>query len=53
MALLAAFLPEIDGFLPLVFVVLIVGLSGIVGGFALFLAVQQFRNPGRRSNPRP
>ena len=47
MALLAAFLPEIDGFLPLVFVVLIVSLSGIVGAFALFLVVQQFRNPGR------
>jgi hypothetical protein len=47
MEVLAALLPEIDGFLPLVFVLLIVSLTGIVGLFALFLLVQQFRNPGR------
>jgi hypothetical protein len=45
---LAAFLPEIDGFLPLVFFVLIVSLTGLVGLFALFVIAQQFRNPGRR-----
>jgi hypothetical protein len=45
---LAALLPEIDGFLPLVFVVLLVSLTGIVGLFALYVIAQQFRNPGRR-----
>jgi hypothetical protein len=48
MDVIAAFLPEIDGFLPLVFFVLLVSLTGIVGAFALFVIVQQFRNPGRR-----
>jgi hypothetical protein len=48
MDVLAAFVPEIDGFLPLVFFILLVSLTGIVGLFALFVFVQQFRNPGRR-----
>ena len=48
MDVLAALLPEIDGFLPLVFVVLLVSLTGIVGLFALYVIAQQFRNPGRR-----
>jgi hypothetical protein len=48
MDVLAALLPEIDGFLPLVFFVLLVSLTGIVGLFALYVIAQQFRNPGRR-----
>lgn len=48
METIAAFVPEIDGFLPLVFFVLLTSLTGIVGLFALFVIVQQFRNPGRR-----
>ena len=48
MEVLAALLPEIDGFLPLVFFVLLVSLTGLVGLFALFVIAQQFRNPGRR-----
>jgi hypothetical protein len=48
MDVLAALLPEIDGFLPLVFFVLLVSLTGVVGLFALFVIAQQFRNPGRR-----
>jgi len=48
MELLAALLPEIDGFLPLVFFTLLVSLTGLVGAFALFVFAQQFRNPGRR-----
>jgi hypothetical protein len=45
----AALLPEIDGLLPAVFFVALVSLTGIVGVFAIFVIVQQFRNPGRRS----
>lgn len=52
MELLAAFLPEIDGVLPLVFFVLLTGLTGLVGAFALFVIAQQFRNPGRRDRRR-
>ncbi|HEX6130411.1 MAG TPA: hypothetical protein VF044_01705 [Actinomycetota bacterium] len=48
MAPVAAFLPEIDGVLPLVFFVLLTGLTGVVGLFALYVITQQFRNPGRR-----
>ena len=48
MDVLAALFPEIDGFLPLVFFVLLVSLTGIVGLFALYVITQQFRNPGRR-----
>lgn len=48
MDVVAALLPEIDGFLPLVFFVLLVSLTGIVGLFALYVIAQQFRNPGRR-----
>ena len=46
--MIAALLPEIDGLLPLVFIVLLLTLAGAVGAFALFVIVQQFRNPGRR-----
>jgi hypothetical protein len=45
---LAALLPEIDGLLPAIFLVLLVTLAGVVGVFALYVIVQQFRNPGRR-----
>ena len=48
MDVLAAFVPQIDGFLPLVFFILLVSLTGIVGLFALYVIAQQFRNPGRR-----
>jgi hypothetical protein len=37
-----------DGILPKVFVVALTLATGAVGVFALFLIVQQFRNPGRR-----
>jgi hypothetical protein len=46
--IVAALLPEIDGLLPAIFFVALVTLAGAVGLFALFLIVQQFRNPGRR-----
>jgi hypothetical protein len=44
---LAALLPEVDGVLPLIFLVALVTLAGAVGAFALYVVVQQFRNPGR------
>jgi hypothetical protein len=44
---LAALFPEVDGILPLIFVVALVSLAGAVGAFALYVIVQQFRNPGR------
>jgi len=47
-SLLAAFLPELDGILPAIFFVALTLATGAVGVFALFLIVQQFRNPGRR-----
>ena len=46
--MLAALLPEIDGLLPLAFVLCLLMLAGAVGAFAVFLVIQQFRNPGRR-----
>lgn len=46
--MIAALLPEIDGLLPLVFIVLLLTLAGAVGVFALYVIAQQFRNPGRR-----
>ena len=48
MALLAALLPELDGPLAWIFFVALTGATGLVGVFALFVIVQQFRNPGRR-----
>jgi len=48
MSVLAAFMPEIDGILPAIFLVGLLTLAGAVGVFALFVIVQQFRNPGRR-----
>lgn len=46
--MLAALLPQIDGLLPLIFLLCLAALAGLVGVFAVFLIVQQFRNPGRR-----
>jgi hypothetical protein len=37
------------GFLEIFFVSVLVSLVGIVGLFAVFVTVQLFRNPGRRS----
>jgi hypothetical protein len=47
--LIAALLPEFDGLLPVIFFVALTGATGAVGAFALYVIVQQFRNPGRRS----
>jgi hypothetical protein len=44
----ASLFPEIKGILEAVFIGLLVLLAGAVGVFALFVFVQQFRNPGRR-----
>lgn len=49
---LAGLFPVIHGWLEAIFVGLLVLLAGAVGLFALFVIVQQFRNPGRRE-PRP
>ncbi|HYJ61075.1 MAG TPA: hypothetical protein VE032_06375 [Actinomycetota bacterium] len=46
--MLAALLPEIDGWLPAIFLFCLAGLTLLVGVFAVFLIVQQFRNPGGR-----
>jgi hypothetical protein len=46
--LLASFFPVIEGWLEAIFIGLLVLLAGAVGVFALFVIVQQFRNPGRR-----
>jgi hypothetical protein len=48
MAMLAALLPQFDGILPVIFFIALTGATGAVGLFALFVIVQQFRNPGRR-----
>lgn len=48
MALLAALLPELDGILPVIFFVALTGATALVGLFAIYVIVQQFRNPGRR-----
>ena len=45
---LATLLPEIDGILPVIFLLALTAATGVVGVFALFVIVQQFRNPGRR-----
>ena len=52
-SLLAAFWPEAPGFLEKFFVGLLVLLVVVVGVFALFLIVKQFRNPGRRPGEGP
>ena len=50
---IAAFFPEIEGWLEAIFVGLLVILAGAVGVFALFVIAQQFRNPGRRRRSGP
>jgi hypothetical protein len=42
----------ISGFLEWFFVVLLAALVGATGLFALFVAAQLFRNPGRRDRSR-
>jgi hypothetical protein len=51
--LIAAFWPEMPGFLGKFFVGLLALLVLAVGAFALFLIVNQFRNPGRRPGEGP
>lgn len=46
--MIAKLLPEIDGLLPVIFLAALVALVGAVGAFALYVFVQQFRNPNRR-----
>jgi hypothetical protein len=41
----------ISGFLEWFFVLLLVGLVGATGLFAVFVAAQLFRNPGRHGGP--
>ena len=48
MDVLAVLVPEVDGWLPLFFLLALGLLTAAVGAFSLFLIVQQFRNPGRR-----
>jgi hypothetical protein len=50
-AVLASFFPDIEGWLEAIFIGLLVLLAGAVGVFAVFVMVQQFRNPGRRGGP--
>jgi hypothetical protein len=45
----AAFLPVLHGVAPWIFFLTLVAMTGAVGAFALFVVVQQFRNPARRS----
>jgi hypothetical protein len=47
MRLLAVLIPQHLGWLEVVFLGLLASLVAIVGAFALFVIVQQFRNPGR------
>jgi hypothetical protein len=53
MTFVATLLPEVHGFLELFFLGLLALLVALVGIFALFLIVNQFRNPGRRQGSRP
>ncbi|MEX0985050.1 MAG: hypothetical protein WD096_08375 [Actinomycetota bacterium] len=47
MGMLAEFLPRFDGILPVIFFIALTLATGAVGVFALFVIVQQFRNPKR------
>jgi hypothetical protein len=44
---LAVLVPEHLGWLEVIFLGLLLTLVALVGAFALFVIVQQFRNPGR------
>jgi len=46
---IARILPEHIGILEGIFLTALVGLTVLVGVFALFVVTQQFRNPGRPS----
>jgi len=46
-AVLGVLIPEHLGWLEVIFLGLLLTLVGLVGAFALFVLVQQFRNPGR------
>jgi hypothetical protein len=52
-AVAGSFWPHMPGFLEKVFVGLLALLVALVGLFALFLIVNQFRNPGRRPGDGP
>jgi hypothetical protein len=45
---MSEFLPNPSGFLEWFFLLVLIGLTGAVGSFALFLLVNVFRNPGRK-----
>jgi hypothetical protein len=47
MGALAVIVPQVHGFLELFFLGLLGLLVVVVGVFAVFVIVQQFRNPGR------
>jgi hypothetical protein len=47
-AILAELLPHPHGFLEVFFLAMLLSLLVAVGAFALFVAGQVFRNPGRR-----
>jgi hypothetical protein len=47
MSLLAVIWPEAQGLMEWIFLGLLVFLTGLVGVFAVYVAAQQFRNPGR------
>jgi hypothetical protein len=53
MAAMAPAALAISGFLEWFFVALLVALVGATGLFGVFVAVQLFRNPGRRDQGRP
>jgi hypothetical protein len=45
--MLAVLIPAHLGWLEAIFLGLLLTLVGLVGAFALYVIVQQFRNPGR------
>jgi cytoskeletal protein RodZ len=45
--MLGVLVPAHIGWLEAIFLGLLLALVGLVGAFALFVIVQQFRNPGR------
>ena len=47
MSLLAVIWPETQGLLEWIFLGILVLLTALVGLFAVYVAAQQFRNPGR------
>jgi hypothetical protein len=47
MPLLAVIWPETQGLLEWIFLGILLLLTALVGVFAIYVAAQQFRNPGR------